>query len=115
MQSLRRLVLLPVLLLSGCHSAYVEATVSNHTSQMIDLIEVEYPSASFGTQSLAPGADFHYRFKVIGEGKVKITYTDTAHNEKKAEGPDLNESSEGKLLIDIQPGSVQWQDKTAHH
>ena len=37
------------LTLTGCHSPYVEATISNRTPSPITLIEVDYPSASFGT------------------------------------------------------------------
>src|SRR4051812_48972832 len=97
------LALLPALLLSGCRSAFIEATVSNHTSNPIELLEVDYPSASFGTQSLAPGADFHYRFKVLGEGKLKLIYTDSGHREQKVEGPFLNEGMQGRIRITIQP------------
>jgi hypothetical protein len=103
------LVFLPALLLAGCHSAYVETTVSNRTGQPIQLIEVDYPSASFGTQSLAPGADFHYRFKVIGEGKMKLIYTNTANQEKKFDGPSLKEGAEGPLAITITADGAHWQ------
>ena len=97
------------LTLSGCHSAYVEATVSNRTAAPITLVEVAYPSASFGTQNLAPGADFHYRFKVLGSGPLKLTYTDTAHQEHITPGPTLNEGAEGPLVILITPTAIQWQ------
>jgi len=113
MRPLRCLALLPVLLFAGCHSPYVEATVSNRTPQRLQLVEVDYPSASFGTQILAPGADFHYRFKVLGHGKLKLTYTDAANKEQKSEGPDLNEGAEGPLHILIEPSGIQWQNRTA--
>lgn len=112
MLPLRALVFLPVLLLIGCHSAYVEATVSNRTAQPLQLIEVDYPSASFGTQSLAPGADFHYRFKVLGTGKMKLIYTDSARNEQTSEGPRLTEGAEGAILITIQSDGTHWQNNT---
>ena len=115
MRLLCALALLPVLVLSGCRSAFVTATVQNRTPQAIQLIEVDYPSASFGTQSLAPGADFHYRFKVLGEGKMKLIYTDSVHNEKTFEGPFLKEGAEGALTIIIAPNDVQWQNSTIIH
>jgi hypothetical protein len=95
--------------LTGCHSAYINATVSNRTTSPISLVQVEYPSASFGTQTIAPGADFHYRFKVLGSGPMKITYTDTAEHERKATGPTLNEGTEGALGITVAPDGVHWQ------
>ncbi|QHS51239.1 hypothetical protein [Edaphobacter sp. 12200R-103] len=116
MRSLRGLLVLPaVFLISGCHSAFVEATVSNRTPQQLRLIEVDYPSASFGTQTLAPGADYHYRFKIIGEGKLTLTYTDAANKEQKSNGPELKEGDEGPLHIIITPSGTEWQNKTAIH
>lgn len=92
----------------GCHSHYVAATISNRTAQPIDLLEVDYPSASFGTQSLAPGADFHYRFKVLGSGNVSVTYTTSSFHNKKSEGPLLKEGDEGPLQIVIASDGVRW-------
>ena len=115
MRLLCALVLLPALALTACRSAFVTATIQNRTSQPIQLLEVDYPSASFGTQSLAPGADFHYRFKVLGEGKLKLVYTDAAHQEKKFEGPFLKEGAEGPLTITIIPNDVQWHNYTTIH
>jgi hypothetical protein len=97
----------------GCHSPYVEATVSNRTSQPIELLEVDYPSASFGTQNLAVGAEYHYRFKVLGSGNMKLTYTDAAHHDQKSDGPFLKEGQEGSLQITIAPGGIVWQPMTA--
>src|SRR5262249_34305618 len=82
-------VLFLSLFTDGCHSPYIEATISNRTSEPVQLLEVDYPSASFGAQTLAPGKDFHYRFKVLGEGKMKLTYTDNSNHEHKFEGPTL--------------------------
>jgi hypothetical protein len=94
---------------TGCHSPYVATTVSNRTTQPIELLEVDYPSASFGTENLAPGADFQYRFKVIGSGNMKLLYTDSAHHEHKFDGPSLKEGAEGPLTILIMDNSVYWQ------
>jgi hypothetical protein len=94
---------------TGCRSPYVTTTVSNHTTQPIAPLEVDYPSASFGTESLAPGADFHYRFKVIGSGNMKLLYTDSAHQDHKSDGPLLKEGAEGPLTIIIADTGVSWQ------
>jgi len=115
MRLLRALAFLPALLLAGCRSPYVETTVSNRTAQSIQLIEVDYPSASFGTQSLAPGADFHYRFKVLGEGTMKLIYTDSANHEQKSEGPLLREGAEGPVIITVASDGTHWQNNTTHH
>ncbi len=113
--SIRLVILLQfgLALLSGCHSAYINATVANRTAAPISLVQVEYPSASFGTQTIAPGAEFHYRFKVLGSGEMKITWTDSAEHEQKATGPTLHEGAEGALGIVVAADGVHWQPPPA--
>jgi len=106
-------ILFAAFALAGCHSAYINATVLNRTSTPISLVQVEYPSASFGTQTIAPGADFHYRFKVLGSGPMKITWTDTAEHEQKSTGPTLTEGTEGALTVTVSPDGVHWQPPPA--
>jgi hypothetical protein len=109
---MRRVPFLAVLTLigsTGCHSPYVTTTISNRTTRPIELLEVDYPSASFGTQALAPGADFHYRFKVLGSGNMKLIYTDAAQHEQKSDGPFLKEGAEGPVTITVSPEGVHWQ------
>lgn len=93
----------------GCHSAYIDAVVQNRTHDPISLLEVDYPSASFGTQTLMPGADFHYRFKVLGHGPTKVLWTDNTHKERSSAGPDLHESDEGNLVITFAGSQPTWQ------
>jgi hypothetical protein len=109
MRFLRPLAAVSLLLLAGCHSAYIDATISNRTAQPLSLVELDYPSASFGTQTLAPAQDFHYRFKVLGSGNLKLIYTDAAHTEHTIPGPSLSEGDEGLLQVTVNPGGPQWQ------
>ena len=102
-------ILLALSSLTGCHSAYIDATVSNRTAAPISLVQVEYPSASFGTQTIAAGADFHYRFKILGSGPMKITWTDSREHEQKSVGPTLQEGTEGALAVTLSPDGVHWQ------
>jgi hypothetical protein len=103
-------------LATGCHSPYIEATVTNGTGRPIELLEVDYPSASFGTQDLAPGGTFHYRFKVLGSGPTKLLYTDAAHTDHTSKGPAFKEGDEGQLTIRIQAGEPNLAFvPSAHH
>lgn len=101
--------LLGLACLTGCHSAFIETTLINRTQEPLRLVEVDYPSASFGTQNLASGASFHYRFKVIGEGSVKLSWTDSGQKQHNAEGPTLHEGQQGTLTVTIIPGQTAWQ------
>lgn len=96
-------------LLTGCHSAFVNATIQNRTAVPVTLVELDYPSASFGTQTLGPGQDFKYRFKVLGSGELKLLWTDQRHQDQRADGPHLDEGAEGTLDVAITPAGVQWK------
>ena len=87
--------------LAGCHSRYIQATITNHGPAPLNVIQVEYPTASFGTQGLKPGESFHYRFKLLGSGPVKVTWTDAKQQEHQQTGPSFEEGSEGALRVDF--------------
>ncbi len=92
----------------GCHSAFIEATVTNRTAAPISVVEVDYPSASFGTQLLAPAAVYHYRFKVLGSGPTKLLWIDSAHQDHTSAGPTLQEGQEGRIGIAIEATGASW-------
>lgn len=95
--------------LSGCHSAFVQTTVVNHSGAPIRLVEVDYPSASFGTTNLDNAAEYHYRFKITGSGTVKLNFVDATGKPHKAVGPELDEGQEGALLVTIdESNNVFW-------
>jgi hypothetical protein len=100
------LALVVALLSSGCHSAFIEATISNQTTEPLSLVEVDYPSASFGTQTLMPGQVFHYRFKILGSGPTTLLWTDAEHHDHKNSGPLLHEGQEGAMRIAFAEGSA---------
>jgi hypothetical protein len=93
-----------LLLATGCHSYHVETTVENRTGAAIQLLEVDYPSASFGANSLAAGADFHYRIQLRGSGPLKVQYTAGESHPVQIDGPTLSEPQQGGLQIVLLPG-----------
>ena len=102
-------LLLPI---SGCRSAYIETTLRNDGSSAIRLIEVDYPSASFGTQTLGPHAVYHYRFKVQGLGPVTLSYTGADNKSHSENGPVLSEGQQGTLVIAVDDvGKVAWTQR----
>jgi hypothetical protein len=111
-------ILVPVLgLMCGCHSAQIDATVENRTGAAIELLEVDYPSASFGADALAAGTDYHYRFQVRLSGPVKVQYTEsTSHKVRQMTGPDLFEGQEGRLEILLLPdGKAEFHPELSPH
>jgi hypothetical protein len=108
-----RILTLPaaLLLLSlcGCRSYWVETTVNNQTGETLHEIEVDYPSASFGINSLAPGATMHYHFKIQGSGPVKVQYALGNGKTLTAQGLNLTERQQGQLTLRLLPkGKVDF-------
>jgi hypothetical protein len=95
------LAICALVFLSGCHSHYIQATITNGSGAEVDVVQVDYPSASFGVQTLAPGQNFHYRFKLLGSGNIKLGFLDAHKAEHHVTGPWLNEGQEGTLRIII--------------
>ena len=94
---------------TACHSYHVDATVENRTGADIQLLEVDYPSASFGADRIASGAVYHYRFQIRGSGPLKITYTGPDSKQVQIAGPTLVEGQQGQLKIVLLPaGKVQF-------
>jgi hypothetical protein len=92
----------------GCHSAYVEAVVRNDSGVPVSLVELDYPSASFGTETLLPGSEYHYRFKILGNGPTKVIWTDSARKEHTVAGPELQEGLQGRLTVTLSASSATW-------
>ena len=103
------LILLISFLVAGCRSAFVSATITNQSAAPVTLLEVDYPSASFGIGTLAPGAQFHYRFKIQGGGPITLQFTDASGKAHTASGPDLQEGEQGSLQVNIDPSNtISW-------
>jgi hypothetical protein len=101
--------LLAGLNLSACRSAFIQTAIVNHSGGPVRLIEVDYPSASFGTQQILDGSTFEYRFKVQDSGPVKITYTSSDNSVRTSTGPMLSEGEHGGLTITLDGGGkVTW-------
>jgi hypothetical protein len=101
--------LVVLLILAGCRSRFVAATITNGTDRPLQMIEVDYPGGSFGVSTLAPHAVYSYRFKAIGSGSLSISYADAAGSTRNATGPRMAESQGGSLTITIgDKGDVRW-------
>lgn len=97
-------VLSPVWLAAGCHSYHIDTTIENRTGAAIRLLEVDYPSASFGADQVAAGGDFHYRIQIEGSGQLQITYTGADDKQVQIKGPEFVQRQQGRLEIVLLPG-----------
>jgi hypothetical protein len=98
--------------ISACHSYHIEATIENHTGSAVSLLEVDYPSASFGTGTLASDDVFRYRIQTRGSGPLKVQYTTSSGRQVQITGPTLYEKQEGSINIILLPdGKAEFHPK----
>ncbi len=81
----------------------------------MSLIEVDYPDASFGIDTLAAGASYHYSFQILGSGPAKISWTDAARHSRTSAGPDLQEGQQGTLRATLSGQTAIWQASIRSH
>ena len=93
---------------SGCRSRVVDTTIVNE-GPVLHVLELDYPSASFGADSLAPGSRYHYRFQIQGSGPVTLHFDDSFGKSHTEQGPTLNQGQEGSLVVTIdESNQVRW-------
>lgn len=95
--------LLGLCLVTACHSYHIEATVENHTGGTVTLLEVDYPSASFGADTLAADGVFHHRIQARGSGAISVQYTGPHGHTVQVQGPQIYEQQEGTIEIVLLP------------
>ena len=94
---------------ASCRTYIVDVTVENHTGGVVNQLEVDYPSASFGVDSLPDGAVYRYHLQLQDSGPVKVSYTEGEKRQYKSTGPTVHQGQHGRLEIILNP-----QGKTAY-
>ena len=86
-------------LLAGCRSHMVTIKLVNTSAEPISTIIVDYPSATFGKDRLAPGETFSSSVKFIDTGKLKVQFTDAKGGNHTYSGPTLYRDAEGTVEV----------------
>ena len=96
-----------ILTLAGCRSRVVKVNLINTSTAPIKTILVDYPTATFGKDTLAPGATFSYVIKPLESGMLKIQFTDAKGAIHSYSGTTLHKNDDGVLDVNInQNGAV---------
>ena len=88
-----------VLTLAGCRSRVVTVNLINTSTAPIKTIIVDYPTATFGRDKLAPGETFSYVIKPLEKGTLKVRFTDAQGNIHTFEGVSLHKNDEGWINV----------------
>src|SRR4051794_1812070 len=100
MKSLRWVIAVVFALsLSGCRAHMVTIKLINTSASPLSTIIVDYPSATFGKDKLAPGETFSSPVKLTDDGPLKVQFTDANGGNHAYTGPLLHKSEEGSIDI----------------
>ena len=108
MKPLRVLLTLALLGAAGCRSHVIKVSVVNSSSQPVSTIIVDYPDATFGVNSLAPGKTFPYVIKPMGTGPLKVQFTNALGANHSVTGPTLHKGDEGAIQIKLSQESAAF-------
>lgn len=92
-----------IALATGCKSHHVDVTVENRSGAVLQLVEIDYPSASFGENTMVQDAILHYRVQLRGSGAVTAQYSLGGGKTVHISGPTLTEGQDGQLRIVLEP------------
>jgi hypothetical protein len=108
--SLWLLMVLLGLATSACRSHGIDVTIQNNSSVPIRNVELDYPTAAFGTAVIAPGKSYWYHIKPSGSGEVSLSFEPENGKAFREKGPTVHAGDSGTLtLIVEQDAGQQWR------
>ena len=100
MKSLRLIIAIVfAALMSGCRAHVVKINLINTSDQPIKTIIVDYPDATFGKDTLAPGETYFSLIKPLDQGPVKVRFTDAQGINHAYQGISLQPGDDGSVNI----------------
>ena len=100
------IALLAVSMLAGCRNHMVTIRLINTSAEPLSTIIVDYPSATFGKDKLAPGETFSSSVKFIDTGKLKVQFTDAKGANHTFTGPVMPQDAQGSVDLKFDQNSV---------
>jgi hypothetical protein len=78
----------------------------NTSAEPLSTIIVDYPSATFGKNQLAPGETFSSPVKLTDTGPLKVQFTDAKGASHTVAGPVVHRNEEGLIEIRLDQNSA---------
>jgi hypothetical protein len=100
MKSFRASALLIILLaLAGCRAHVVKISLTNTSAQPLKTIIVDYPKATFGKDTLAPGETYFSLIKPLDQGPIRVRFTDAQGTSHAYQSISLQQGDDGSVNI----------------
>jgi hypothetical protein len=108
MKSLRFAVALVfVISMAGCRAHVVKISLTNTSHEPIKTIIVDYPDATFGKDTLAPGETYFSLVKAVDHGPIKVRFIDAQGGNHAYESISLQQGDDGWVNIKLTQTSAE--------
>ena len=95
--------------LAGCRARMVRFQLVNTSAEPLSTIIVDYPTATFGKDKLAPGEAFSSSVKLTDTGAIKVQFVDANGAGHNYVGPVLHKDDLGSVEIRLnQTGAAAY-------
>jgi hypothetical protein len=101
------LALVFMIAMAGCHAHVVKISVTNSSSEPIKTIIVDYPSATFGKDILAPRETYFSLIKPVDKGPIKVRFTDAQGATHTYKSISLEQGDDGSVDIKLTQTSAE--------
>lgn len=91
---------------AGCRAHVVKISLMNTSAQPIKTIIVDYPNATFGKDTLAPGETYFSLVKPLDKGPIKVRFTDAQGTSHAYESISLQQNDDGSVNIKLSQTSA---------
>jgi hypothetical protein len=106
MKSLHLVAIIFAVSLSGCRAHVVKIIVTNTSDLPIKTIIVDYPDATFGKDTLAPGEAYFSIIKPVDKGPIKVRFTDAQGISHSYQSIALEKNDDGSVNIRLTQNSA---------
>jgi hypothetical protein len=101
MKTTRILAALFLLTLTACRAHMLSVRLVNTSTEPLSTIIVDYPSATFGKDKLAPNETFSSPVKITDNGPLHVQFTDAKGGIHTYTGLKLHPNQEGLIEIKL--------------
>jgi hypothetical protein len=85
--------------LAGCRAHVVKISLTNTSAQPIKTIIVDYPNATFGKDTLAPGETYFSLIKPLDQGPIRVRFTDAQGVNHAYQSISLQQGDDGSVNV----------------
>ncbi|HSC45001.1 MAG TPA: hypothetical protein VLC94_04185 [Candidatus Acidoferrum sp.] len=93
--------------LCGCRAHMVKITLVNASAEPISTVIVDYPSATFGKDKLAPREEFSSVVKITDTGAINVQFVDAKGVSHSYKGPTLHQNAVGSVIVTLEQTGVR--------